>query len=383
MCQSPNVSRRGVLRRSAALVALAAMDGVLARLPSSTYAAEMQPVRPATRLGAALRPSEGVALQPVDVADVTILVDNAIDILAADTDVAKREPMAWEWSQQEQLRSEHGYSLLVTVQRNGQANTLLYDAGLGRETLTHNLDVLGISASDVRTVVLSHGHADHHGGLEGLYRRAGRQGMPLVLHPDAWRERKIRFPTANEIHMPGPSHQDLDREGWQVVEERAPSLLLDGSVLVTGQVDRTTDFEKGFPPQQARALEGGWEPDPWIWDDQAVVMNVAGKGLVVLSSCSHAGAINVLQYARMLTGIDHVHAFVGGMHLTGGLFEPIIPRTIDELTAIAPDYVVPGHCTGWRASNLIVSTLPGSYIQSNVGTRLHFEATGAEAASLA
>jgi 7,8-dihydropterin-6-yl-methyl-4-(beta-D-ribofuranosyl)aminobenzene 5'-phosphate synthase len=82
----------------------------------------------------------------------------------------------------------------------------------------------------------------------------------------------------------------------------------------------------------------------------------------------------VLRYAQALTGEQKVHAFVGGMHLTGGLFEPIIPHTIDELVAIGPDVVVPGHCTGWRAANLLVTTLPQAYVQSNVGTRLHFAA---------
>jgi 7,8-dihydropterin-6-yl-methyl-4-(beta-D-ribofuranosyl)aminobenzene 5'-phosphate synthase len=170
------------------------------------------------------------------------------DILAADTDVAKRQPLLYDWSeQQHQLRSEHGYSLVLTVQRNGHSDTILYDAGLGRDTAVNNMDLLGIKPSDFRTMVLSHGHADHHTGLEGLFARVGRQGMPLVLHPDAWREREITFPSGVEIHMPPPSHQDLDREGWQVVEERAPSLLLNGTVLVTGQVDRVTDFEKGLP----------------------------------------------------------------------------------------------------------------------------------------
>ena len=104
------------------------------------------------------------------------------------------------------------------------------------------------------------------------------------------------------------------------------------------------------------------------------MVHVRGKGLVVLSSCSHAGAINVLQHARTLTATEHVHAFVGGMHLTGGLFEPIVPRTIELLSEIAPDVVVPGHCTGWKAVNTIVSRLPQAYVQSNVGTRLHFAA---------
>ena len=154
-----------------------------------------------------------------------------------------------------------------------------------------------------------------------------------------------------------------------MVEERGPSLLLDNTVLVTGQVDRVTDFEKGFPLQQART-NGGWEPDTWIWDDQAVVCHVKGKGLVVLSSCSHAGVINVLRHAQQLTGVEKVHAFVGGLHLTGGLFEPIIPRTIEELAKIDPQVVVPGHCTGWKATHELARRLPGAYLQTSVGTRL-------------
>src|SRR5713101_5695526 len=144
--------------------------------------------------------------------------------------------------------------------------------------------------------------------------------MPLVLHPDVWHERRVVFPTGNEISMPPPSHADLDREGVAIIEERGPSLLLDGAVLVTGQVERVTEFEKGFPLQQARTAEGAWEPDTWIWDDQAVVVHVRGKGLVVLWSWSHSGIINVLEQARQLTGVQHVHACVGGLHLTGGLF---------------------------------------------------------------
>ena len=204
-----------------------------------------------------------------------------------------------------------------------------------------------------------------------MLRRLGRRGMPLVLHPDVWRDRKVVFPTGVEIHMPPPSHNDLEREGVSIVEERGPSLLLDGMVLATGQVERLTDFEKGFPLQQART-NGGWEADIWMWDDQAIVYHLKDKGLVVLSSCSHAGVINVLQHAQRLTGFDRVYAFVGGLHLTGGLFEAIIPRTIAALGLIGPAIVVPGHCTGWNATHELARQLPEAYIQTSVGTRLHF-----------
>ncbi len=315
--------------------------------------------------------SDSVTLKPVDAADVTILVDNYLDILLPSSELANRPPLVWDWSEREQLRAEHGYALLLTVQRDGGNSSILYDAGLGRDTVLHNMDVLELRPGELRAVALSHGHADHHGGLEGMFRRIGRRGMPLVLHPDAWRDRRIVFPTGAEVHMPPPSHNDLDREGVQIVEERGPSLLLDGAVLITGQVDRVTDFEHGFPPGQART-EHGWEPDIWIWDDQAVVCHLKDKGLLVFSSCSHSGAINVLLHARRLTGVERIHAFVGGMHLTGAIMEPLIPRTMAEVAAIAPTILVPGHCTGWKATHELARRLPDAYIQSSVGTRLHF-----------
>ena len=316
--------------------------------------------------------SERVDLVPDDRVDVTIVMDNGIDILAAASDGVSRPPWRWDWSEGDQLRAEHGYSLLVSVTRAGRTDRILYDAGLSREGTIHNLDVLDVDPKDLRAVVLSHGHADHHGGLEGLFGRVG-SSMPLVVHPHAWRERKVVFPTGEEIRLPPPSHNDLDREGWQVVEEQGPSVLLDDSVLVTGQIDRTTEFEKGFPLQWMH-LDDAWEPDTWIWDDQAVVIHVRGNGLVILSSCSHSGVVNVLHHARRVTGVDQVHAFIGGLHLTGGLFAPIIPPTLAEITSLNPDVIVPGHCTGWQATHQLAAGLPDAYTASNVGTTFAFHA---------
>ena len=316
--------------------------------------------------------AERVDLVPVDGVEVTVVTDNAIDILAAPSETAVRPQWRYDWSHGDQLRAEHGYSLAVTIHSGGATDKVLYDAGLSRKGTVHNMDVLGIDPSEFRAVVLSHGHADHHGGLEGLYGRV-RQSMPLVIHPHAWRERKVVFPTGTEIRMPPPSHNDLDREGWQVVEEQGPSLLLSDTVLVTGQIDRTTDFERGFPLQHAKT-DQGWEPDTWIWDDQAIAVNVRGKGLVVLSSCSHSGVINVLRHVQAVTGIEHIHGFIGGLHLTGGLFEPIMPATLNELVSIGPDLLVPGHCTGWQATHKISAMLPTAYSASNAGTTYIFNA---------
>lgn len=315
--------------------------------------------------------TERVVLQPVDAVDVTIVVDNFLDVLMPSTEIVRRAPLAWDWAERDTLVAEHGYSLLVMLRKGNRAESLLFDAGLGRKTGIHNLDILGVRVNDLRAVALSHGHIDHHGGLEGIFQRVGRPRMPLVLHPDAWRDRKIMFPTGSEIHRPPPSRGDLEREGVEVVEERGPSPLLDGMVLVTGQVARVTDFEKGFPLQHART-QGGWEPDTWLWDDQPIVLTLKDKGLVVLSCCSYAGIINVLRHAQQITGLKKVYAVVGGLHLTGGIFEAIIPRTIEELAAIGPEVLVPCHCTGWKATHELARRLPEAYVQTSVGTRLHF-----------
>ncbi|HEX2502877.1 MAG TPA: MBL fold metallo-hydrolase [Miltoncostaeaceae bacterium] len=312
-----------------------------------------------------------VPLQPVDAVEVTVLVDNSVDILLPSGEVAQRPAIDYGMLEGEALIAEHGLSLLLTVERDGDRATVLYDAGLGAGTAIHNMDVLQVGLADLRAVVLSHGHTDHHGGLEGMLRRAGARGLPLVIHPDAWRDRKVVFATGAEIHLPPPSRQDLDREGVAVGEERRPSLLIDGTVLVTGEIERVTEFERGLPGSQA-LTDAGWEPDPWIRDDQAVVAHVRDRGLVVLSGCSHAGAINVLRQAQRLSGTERIHAFVGGMHLSGPAFEPLIPRTLDELVAIGPAWLVPGHCTGWRATHELARRLPEAYVQTSVGTRLRF-----------
>lgn len=315
---------------------------------------------------------EYVRLRPVDGAEVVIIVDNSIDLFLPSTDVARRPPQQWNlFERRHQLRAEHGLSLLLTIHVDGRSESVLYDAGLGPDTAIHNMDVLGLTPTDFRAMVLSHGHIDHHGGLDGLFVRLGRRRMPLVLHPDAWRDRRLVFPTGHEVHMPPPSHQDLDREGWEVVEERNPSFLLEGTVLVTGQVERATSFERGLPLQQAR-VNGGWEPDPWVWDDQAVMVHVKDRGLVVLTGCSHAGVINVLRHAQRVTGVGKVHAVVGGLHLTGAIFESIIPDTLAVLQDIQPDVIVAGHCTGWKAMQQIATQLPHAYVPSSVGTQLWF-----------
>jgi 7,8-dihydropterin-6-yl-methyl-4-(beta-D-ribofuranosyl)aminobenzene 5'-phosphate synthase len=147
-------------------------------------------------------------------------------------------------------------------------------------------------------------------------------------------------------------------------------------LLVTGEVDRTTDFERGFPAHEAHR-DGTWRPDPLILDDQALVASVSGHGLVVLTGCGHSGIVNILRYVRKLTGQHDIHAVVGGFHLSGRAFEPIIEPTCVALTEFDADYLVPTHCTGWRATHAIAARFPDAFVQNSVGTRFEFQAAAA------
>src|SRR5262245_38351866 len=330
------------------------------------------------------RPVEGdavdpIVLEPVDKVVVTTLVDNSYDGLMVDMGPAERMAMGRtppvpcalfeEGNTVRGLVAEHGFSALVSVRRGETTHRLLFDTGVSPGGMADNMERLGLDVTAIEAVVLSHGHFDHAGGFEGFARLRRRDGLPLVLHPHVWSRRRIVMPGRDPWELPTLSRGSLEAEGFEVIERRQPSLLMDGSVLVTGEVDRTTDFEQGMPYHEASHDER-WVPDPLIVDDQALVVNVRGRGLVVLTGCGHAGAVNIARHALRLVGVDRLHGLLGGFHLTGPGFEPLIEPTVAALTGLDPDVIVPAHCTGWRAQHRLASALPNAFVPNAVGTSI-------------
>jgi 7,8-dihydropterin-6-yl-methyl-4-(beta-D-ribofuranosyl)aminobenzene 5'-phosphate synthase len=148
-------------------------------------------------------------------------------------------------------------------------------------------------------------------------------------------------------------------------------LLAEDTVLVTGEIPRKTDFEKGYP-QQRVFVNAQWLPDQWVLDDRALIVNIKQKGLVVVSGCAHAGIINTILYAKELTKTDSICAILGGFHLGGKEYEQGIDKTIEKLKELGPRLVAPSHCTGWKGAFSIAKALPQAFVWNSVGNLYRF-----------
>ncbi len=264
-------------------------------------------VTPVEALPASLEwKGEVLPLEPVDELSVLTVCDNVTDILLPDQGPAKRLPLAAMGRLAPLLDAptivggkaadvplaQHGFSALVEIRKGSRVRRLLFDTGITPDGCAGNLRRLGKDPADIEAIVCSHGHFDHTTGLSGLIGQLGRTNLPVLIHPEAWARRRLAIPGGEPFELPTTSRRALEGVGFGVVEQRQPSFLYDRSVLITGEVDRVTGFEKGFGIHQAWRGQS-WEPDPLILDDQALIAHVAGRGLVVLTGCGHAGVINI------------------------------------------------------------------------------------------
>ena len=323
-----------------------------------------------------------IPLEPVDALVVTTLVENTYDVFMPDQGPANRrgpdpkDPRLTASTMidrqvPDQLIAEHGLSLLLTVTIGERVHRFLFDCGVSPTGMVENMRRLSIDPMEIEAVICSHGHFDHTTGLDGLIQRLGRRNLPILLHPDFWNRRRVTLPGRPPNELPTTSRRALEEAGFTIIEERQPSFLFENAVLITGEVDRTTGYEPGFPVQQAWR-NGAWEPDPLVLDDQAAVINVRDKGLVVITGCGHAGVVNITRYARALTGVEDLYAVIGGFHLNGPLYEPLIEQVCRDLSAMRPHFLIPAHCTGWRAQHAMGRIFGERFIPNAVGTRFEF-----------
>jgi len=326
-----------------------------------------------------MRRMEQLALSAADSLEIAMLVDNRIDALLPGEEQVRRNPWVRGVSNPVidspetivSLMAEHGFAALVTIIAGGARHSLLFDAGLSPNGLIDNMDRLQVDPKDIEAVVLSHGHFDHTGGLAGLINRLGITNKPLLAHPRSYTQRRTAPPDVEPLPLPPPSRSALEGAGFEIFDTRDPALLFHDALVVTGEVPRVTGFEQGFPFFQAFE-NGAWEPEPHLADDQAIVVNVQNRGIVVLTGCGHAGIVNIVRRAQALTGEERVLGILGGFHLSGAYFTPFIPLVVDALREIGPAMIVPAHCTGFRAEQALAAAFPEAYVQNSVGTTFSF-----------
>jgi 7,8-dihydropterin-6-yl-methyl-4-(beta-D-ribofuranosyl)aminobenzene 5'-phosphate synthase len=271
----------------------------------------------------------------------------------------------------------HGFSVLVTARSGEEKRTMLFDVGPYPGLWLENARRLDIDLATIECVFLSHWHFDHSGGLGKVVaaiteaRAAVGLGAVVVdLHPDRPDQRGLAMPGGDLILLPEePTFESIEAAGGVVSKQADDHPLCDGLLLGSGAIDRVTEYEQGLVGHTS-FRDGEAIPDPLIMDERFVAAQVCGRGVSVLSACSHAGVVNACLGARQRFGDEPIDVVLGGYHLAGKAMEPRIPATVRDLRErIAPRIVAPGHCTGWRAKAALAEAFaPGRYAPSVVGS---------------
>ena len=310
--------------------------------------------------------------EAVEKVEICILADNVTDGLSSNPPFVEGEK-AWRGlalSARCLCCAVHGLSCLVTVHRVGATRTVLFDSGPEDYAFERNVSRLGVDLGVVESIVLSHGHWDHAGAMLlalGMIRsRNGGRAVPFYAHPAMFVTRGLRTPNGGVRCMDDvPGVQELSDFGAEVVVTTEPQALLGGLFYVSGEIPRVSGFERGFPGQ-VRRTANGWEADELLKDERWLAVNVAGKGLVIFSACSHAGIVNVCRHARATFPQLPIHMIMGGLHLSGPN-EEIIPQTVEALQEFDIKTIAAGHCTGWRAMTELANAFPGALAPIAVG----------------
>ncbi|NLE04154.1 MAG: MBL fold metallo-hydrolase [Crenarchaeota archaeon] len=313
-------------------------------------------------------------INEADAVEILSLVDNSADFLSSINHKKARSFRQWiiEKNGKGEFTpntlspiAEHGFSMLIRIKKADKSYCILFDTGSSPEIIIENSKRMNIDLSEVDCIVLSHGHYDHFGGLITTLKAIGKEKIPLILHQGMLKKRGTVLPNGNIREYPDfPEETQL--HSARLVFTKSPFLIADNMVCVTGEIPRKTSFEKGFM-RHRNFVDNVWQPEPLIIDERALVMNIKGKGLIIITGCAHAGIINTVKYAQEISGIEQVYSIIGGFHLAGRDCEERIKPTIEELAQIKPKLIVPSHCTGWKAINKIIEALPEAFVWNSVG----------------
>jgi 7,8-dihydropterin-6-yl-methyl-4-(beta-D-ribofuranosyl)aminobenzene 5'-phosphate synthase len=319
--------------------------------------------------GGAMAQGTGKAAE-VEKVTVWVLTDNYYDALRPDSKITRR----YRAVPGKSIHAEHGLAYYVETVVDGKMNGCMFDYGLDSRGVMNNMALLGIDLGKAAAFGLSHGHFDHYfSAIEILKANQTkiRKGTPFYVGDEAFSQRfSLRPGTTEAMDLGQLKKEDLESLGLKVVEVKKSTQLIPGTYL-TGNIERVTAYEKDNPNL---LIKRGEKPEiDDFHGEQAIFFNVKDKGLIVLSGCAHPGIVNTVKQAQKASGVERIHAVMGGFHLIGAKAENI-QQTVADIKAMKPDHIVPTHCTGYEAISAFSREMPGQFILNTAGTKYTFSA---------
>lgn len=257
------------------------------------------------------------------------------------------------------ILGEHGFACLIETEQGA----FLFDAGQGLSIL-NNACCLGKDLSNLKCMILSHGHYDHGGGLEQVLRATGP--IDIFAHPDIFQERYALDKTGHRFVGLPYKKQWIESFGARFQFHREP-VQVAPRLMLSGYISRATSFEKSDPNLVVPRQDGeGWATDP-IHDELALTIDTE-KGLVVLTGCAHAGLINTLEHIRRQAGEERpIYAVIVGTHLAPATDEQF-SRTLQSLEGFGIDHIGVCHCTGLKRASQLAGHFGERFFFADVGT---------------
>ncbi|WP_218508669.1 MBL fold metallo-hydrolase [Variovorax sp. dw_308] len=346
------------------------------------------------RMASAQQPPPPIPVPQIDRLTIKVLVDSSYDTPRTTPSPwvkVKRAGLAAAGDFRKTLHNEWGLALALQSQAGGQTRDLMLDFAYTVDALTNNIAIMGVDPSRAQAFILSHGHYDHFGGLiPFIQQNRAKLPTPLTLYAGG-EDNFCRRVNAGGAPGQFAEFGVLDRRELEALKVRVvlcptPTVIAD-QAFTTGVIERNS-FERVLPntfvdyamkdglgcdiPAAAAKAEGKPVPDQHL-NEHATCFHLKDRGLIVISSCGHAGIVNSTRQAMKVSGIDKVHAIVGGFHLFPA-DDAYLKQTVVELGKINPDVLIPMHCSGPGLMTALRNMMPEQVVPSTTGTEFTFGA---------